>query len=188
MRRRSMIPCGLYGEQVRRGLDSFPREQWLFLDFHEFVRNHRAVLDRTTQFLELSPFARDPRLPIISGDTGRPGRPAAYPRGHQPARGAVRHRPRTPEPDLRPRRERVADTAGSRRKAHRGGLRGPARTQGGSRQLGVPPSRGGAHLAATAGAATIGPAYSDNVNASSAAVRCPLNTAGPMEVPTSRAR
>jgi hypothetical protein len=65
MRRWSMIPRGLYGAQVRRGLDLFPREQWLFLDFHEFVGDHRATLDRTTQFLDLAPYTREPRLRVI---------------------------------------------------------------------------------------------------------------------------
>lgn len=65
MRRRSMIPRGLYGEQVQRGLELFPREQWLFLDFHELVRDHRAALGRTTRFLGLADFPRTPRLPVI---------------------------------------------------------------------------------------------------------------------------
>lgn len=65
MRRRSMIARGLYGAQVQRGLALFPREQWLFLDFHQFVGDHRATLDRTTQFLRLTPYAREPRLRVI---------------------------------------------------------------------------------------------------------------------------
>ena len=65
MRRWSMVPRGLYGAQLRRGLDLFAREQWLFLDFHEFVSNHRVALDRTTQFLDLASFTREPRLRVI---------------------------------------------------------------------------------------------------------------------------
>lgn len=65
MRRWSMIPRGLYGAQVQRGLELFPREQWLFLDFHELVRDHRTALDRTTRFLDLAPFSREPRLRVI---------------------------------------------------------------------------------------------------------------------------
>ena len=65
MRRLSMIPRGLYGEQIRRGLELFAREQWLFLDFHELVGDHRAALDRTTRFLDLAPFSRTPRLRVI---------------------------------------------------------------------------------------------------------------------------
>ena len=70
MRRQSMIPRGLYGEQIRRGLRLFPREQWLFLDFHEFAAEHRATLDRITRFLDIEPFAREPRLRIIQSTRG----------------------------------------------------------------------------------------------------------------------
>lgn len=65
MRRWSMIPRGLYGAQVERGLALFPREQWLFLDFHQLVSDHGAVLDRTTAFLGLGPYSREPRLQVI---------------------------------------------------------------------------------------------------------------------------
>jgi len=65
MRRWSMIPRGLYGAQVQRGLELFPREQWLFLDFHQFVADHRAALDRTTAFLGIEPYSREPRLQVI---------------------------------------------------------------------------------------------------------------------------
>ena len=65
MRRWSMIPRGLYGAQIRRGLALFPREQWLFLDFHRFVGDHRAALDHTMQFLDLKPYAREPALRVI---------------------------------------------------------------------------------------------------------------------------
>lgn len=65
MRRRSMIPRGWYGAQVERGLELFPREQWLFLDFHRFVRHHRETLDRAVAFLGLQPYAAPPRLRVI---------------------------------------------------------------------------------------------------------------------------
>ena len=65
MRRRSLIPRGLYGSQVQRGLEFFAPDQWLFLDFHEFASDHRATLDRTTQFLGLTTFSREPRLRVI---------------------------------------------------------------------------------------------------------------------------
>jgi hypothetical protein len=65
MRRWSMVPRGLYGAQVQRGLAVFPRDQWLFLDFHRFVGDHRATLDSTTQFLDLEPYSREPRLQVI---------------------------------------------------------------------------------------------------------------------------
>jgi hypothetical protein len=65
MRRWSMIPRGLYGSQVRRGLDLFAREQWLFLDFHRFVGDHCETLDRTTAFLDLEPYSHEPRLRVI---------------------------------------------------------------------------------------------------------------------------
>src|SRR5215208_6839323 len=70
MRRWSMIPRGLYGSQVRRGLGLFAREQWSFLDFHEFVSDHRTALDRTTRFLNLAAFPRQPRLRVIQSTRG----------------------------------------------------------------------------------------------------------------------
>jgi hypothetical protein len=65
MRRWSMVPRGLYGAQIERGLALFPREQWLFLDFHRFVGDHRAALDRTTRFLGLEPYSQEPPLRVI---------------------------------------------------------------------------------------------------------------------------
>lgn len=65
MRRWSMIPRGLYGLQVQRGLKLFPRHQWLFVDFHQFVVDHRTVLDRTADFLDLLDFDREPKLRVI---------------------------------------------------------------------------------------------------------------------------
>jgi hypothetical protein len=65
MRRWSMIPRGFYGAQAQRGLALFPRRQWLFLDFHRFVADHRAALDRTTRFLGVDPYRRAPELRVI---------------------------------------------------------------------------------------------------------------------------
>jgi hypothetical protein len=79
MRRWSMIPRGLYGAQVERGLERFPREQWLFLDFHRFVGAHRETLDRTTAFLGLEPYAREPRLQVIQSTRRDLAAPAPTP-------------------------------------------------------------------------------------------------------------
>jgi hypothetical protein len=70
MRRWSMVPRGLYGAQIQRGLALFPREQWLFLDFHGFVGDHRATLDRTTRFLDLEPYSSAPPLQVIQSTRG----------------------------------------------------------------------------------------------------------------------
>ncbi len=65
MRRASMVPRGLYGEQLRRGLELFPRDQWLFVDFHRFAQDHRTTLEQLTEFLGLAPYPQEPSLEII---------------------------------------------------------------------------------------------------------------------------
>ncbi len=62
LRRRSIFTRGLYGQQVRRGLEIFPREQWLFLDFRDIHKEHVATLDRVTDFLDLARFSEYPEL------------------------------------------------------------------------------------------------------------------------------
>jgi hypothetical protein len=62
LRRTSLFTRGLYGQQVRRGLEIFPREQWLFLDFREIHTRPEATLDRVTDFLSISRFETYPEL------------------------------------------------------------------------------------------------------------------------------
>lgn len=75
-RRRSVIARGYYGEQLRRGLEVFDREQWLMLDFDRTHAEHEATLDRVTDFLRVPRFDPHPpsvhRLRSPSALTGRP--------------------------------------------------------------------------------------------------------------------
>lgn len=75
MRTFSAVPRGFYGAQVERGLSLFPREQWLFIDFLDVVKEQAAVCQRLTDFLEIKPYRgipserrRHPTPPV----TGRP--------------------------------------------------------------------------------------------------------------------
>jgi hypothetical protein len=60
LRRRTMFSRGLYGEQLRRGLELFPREQWLLLDFRSMLADTHGALDATTDFLDLPRFEEYP--------------------------------------------------------------------------------------------------------------------------------
>ncbi|GAA2134060.1 sulfotransferase [Nocardioides bigeumensis] len=73
--RRSMVIRGLYGAQLVRGLAQFPREQWLMLNFSEWVRDYTAALDAITDHLGLHRFRRYPPLghnPTPEEHTGVP--------------------------------------------------------------------------------------------------------------------
>lgn len=59
-RRRSLYVRGLYGQQLERGYRSFPREQWLSLDFREVTGKPEATLDRLTDHLGLPRFKAYP--------------------------------------------------------------------------------------------------------------------------------
>jgi hypothetical protein len=59
---RSLFSRGRYGAQVERGLSTFPRDQWLFLEFRELLSEHERTLDRATDHLGLPPFRRYPEL------------------------------------------------------------------------------------------------------------------------------
>jgi hypothetical protein len=50
------VERGLYGEQVRRALTHFPREQMLFLRSEDLRDNHVATLARISTFAGLPPF------------------------------------------------------------------------------------------------------------------------------------
>jgi hypothetical protein len=62
LRRRSLFTRGLYGQQVRRALTVFPREQFLFLEFKEIYSDREHTLDRVTQHLGVEPFSKYPRV------------------------------------------------------------------------------------------------------------------------------
>ncbi|QYJ03738.1 sulfotransferase [Nocardioides panacisoli] len=59
-RREQQYTRGLYGQQLRRGLSLFPREQWLLLDFQDVARAPHRVLDRVTDHLDLPRFESHP--------------------------------------------------------------------------------------------------------------------------------
>lgn len=61
LRTHSVVDRGLYGAQLRRGLDLFPREQWLMLDFHRVVREQEQTAAALTDFLGLPAFEQTPR-------------------------------------------------------------------------------------------------------------------------------
>jgi hypothetical protein len=50
------VERGLYGEQVRRALAHFPREQLLFLRSEDLRDDHAATLARISTFIGLAPF------------------------------------------------------------------------------------------------------------------------------------
>lgn len=52
----SYIERGFYGDQVRRVLTHFPREQLLFLRTQDLRDNHIETLARISSFLEIAPF------------------------------------------------------------------------------------------------------------------------------------
>lgn len=60
LRRQSLFTRGLYGQQLRRGLALFPREQWLVLDFREITSRPTETLDRVTDFLGIERFREHP--------------------------------------------------------------------------------------------------------------------------------
>ena len=60
LRKESLFTRGLYGQQLRRGLLHFPREQWLVLDFREVFVQHVETLDRVTDFLGVERFVDHP--------------------------------------------------------------------------------------------------------------------------------
>ncbi|MGH3322036.1 MAG: sulfotransferase family protein [Streptosporangiaceae bacterium] len=61
-RRRALISRGYYGAQLRRGLESFDRDQWLLFDFHRIFADFDKTLDAMTDFLGLPRFAEHPEV------------------------------------------------------------------------------------------------------------------------------
>lgn len=64
LRTHSVVPRGFYGAQLDRGLDIFPREQWLLLDFETVRRDQRRVCDELTGFLGLPDFKAYPHTQV----------------------------------------------------------------------------------------------------------------------------
>lgn len=62
LRTRTLVARGLYGAQLRRGLELFDRDNWLLLDFREFLGEPEATLDRVTDFLAIERFRTYPEL------------------------------------------------------------------------------------------------------------------------------
>jgi hypothetical protein len=60
LRKESLFTRGLYGQQLRRGLRFFPREQWLVLDFRDVFSRQTETLDRVTDFLGVERFEEYP--------------------------------------------------------------------------------------------------------------------------------
>ena len=53
---------GFYGAQLARGLELFPRRQWLLLEMRAMLGDFEATVHRTTDFLGLPRFERVPPL------------------------------------------------------------------------------------------------------------------------------
>lgn len=62
LRRQSLFTRGLYGQQLRRGLEIFPSEQWLTIDFRDTYTRPTDTLDRITDFLDIERFETYPEL------------------------------------------------------------------------------------------------------------------------------
>jgi hypothetical protein len=53
---------GYYGEQLQRGFELFPRQQWLLLELRAMLDDFEGTIHRTTDFLGLPRFERVPPL------------------------------------------------------------------------------------------------------------------------------
>lgn len=60
--RASGVIRGYYGGQIRHGLNLFPRDQWLFLDFAELLAEPTKTLDAVTQHIDVGRFKPYPPL------------------------------------------------------------------------------------------------------------------------------
>lgn len=61
-RRRSLVPRGYYGAQLRRGLEIFPREQWLLFDFHQIFAEYERTVDAMCDHIGIERFKSYPSL------------------------------------------------------------------------------------------------------------------------------
>ena len=59
-KQRSGVARGYYGEQLTRGLEIFPREQWLWMEFRAMLADFPTALDRLTDFLNVDRYGRHP--------------------------------------------------------------------------------------------------------------------------------
>jgi hypothetical protein len=67
-KQRSGVARGYYGEQLTRGLQVFPREQWLWLEFRAMLADFPTALDRLTDFLGVDRYHRPPEpARVMSG-------------------------------------------------------------------------------------------------------------------------
>lgn len=70
LRRQSMFTRGLYGQQMRRALSIFPREQFLFYDFKDIYTSPRKALKRFTRHVGVRPFRRLPEMEHLARTRG----------------------------------------------------------------------------------------------------------------------
>ena len=76
VRQLTMFARGRYGEQLRRGLEVFDRDQWLLLTFEQVVGDHRATLDLVTDHLGIHRYRKYPELQRANASSPRlRGRP-----------------------------------------------------------------------------------------------------------------
>lgn len=70
----SVLPRGLYGAQLERGLGLFDRDRWLLLEFRSMLADFAPTVDRVTDFLGVGRFRRTPDLRhAMAGDDLVPG-------------------------------------------------------------------------------------------------------------------
>lgn len=69
LRQRSLVSRGLYGQQLRRGLELFDHPQWRMLDFHRLFDDFEAVTDGLTDFLGLPRFTQHGPVPWQKAST-----------------------------------------------------------------------------------------------------------------------
>ena len=59
---------GLYGRQIERLLEHFPRDQILFLRSDDLRQDHRGTIERTFAFLGVDPSFRPPAEKVSEGN------------------------------------------------------------------------------------------------------------------------
>jgi hypothetical protein len=107
------LRLGLYGEQIRRYLDRFPREQLLFIRYRDLSRDPARVIRRTLEFLGVSPVtgeaslarvnaAKTYRVPGLAPLLESPAGKWLRARTPQRLRDAVQARVQTPRATLDP--------------------------------------------------------------------------------------
>lgn len=51
-----LVARGLYAQQLSRGLEIYPREQWLLMTFEQIVKDPTTAVNEVAQFIGLRPF------------------------------------------------------------------------------------------------------------------------------------